>query len=399
MPKARARCAVETPMSWFKPSSTPPDAPNRLVDLQSGEADPVRDALVTILEALRAEAKTHNRPNYDRVLTRLSEPTPPADLLSDIHEVLARRSAGPSAFTGAGDAREYGDMARNLTNALRQASIPDPGLQRSIIQFEATLPRNIGPEEARRVASDAANINSLAQHVRQRTIEDRIEIRELIRELSATITRAQGEASMIVEDLTDPLEIELDAAVSIVDRLGSMLRRQGVEIVDLHSRSARDPLTKVCHRGTFAAAIADAVQRAQGTRKPLSLLVGDLDNLATVNANWGPEFGDVLLVDVARLIQAQIRDLDIVARVGGGTFAIILPGAPTHVAVGVADRIRHAVESASYPSPLGPPARITISIGAAHLHHHETADKLFKRADRALQEAKQSGRNAAVLAV
>jgi len=377
---------------------TPPRAPERAEDNRaSDDTTLLRDSLVTLLESLRAEARPHSRSSYDRLISNLAEQTAPADLLSDIHDILARRSSGPSAFTGAGDAREYGDMARNLTAALRRASIPDPRLLTEIDKLEAGVPRNIGPEDARRLSNEAQQIDYLAEDVRNRALEDRLETRRLAQELGAIVSRVKTDLSQI--DKTQPLIADLVIAQTLIGRLGSLAAGQDDALVDVRSRAAMDPLTAVCHRGTFDAALADAVERAKNINKPLSLLIGDLDHFTAVNDRWGHEFGDALLVEVARQIRGQIRDLDLIARVGGETFAILLPGAPPHVAVAVAERIRAAISSATHPAPEGPAAHITMSVGAATLHTHEAPNKLYMRADRALQQAKESGRDNAILAV
>ncbi len=387
-------------MSWFKQKSAPLLSSNRVVELYpNGDEPPVRDALVAILEALRAEARAHNRANYDRLLTGLETPTPPADLLRDINDVLARRSSGPSAFTGARESREYGDMARNLTVALRRATISDPGLVRQIDDMQATVPRNLSPEDARQLACSARRIDKLAGTVRQRAVEDRIATAHLLDELTATLIRAGSEAAKVEGLARDPITTELEAAFAITDRLSTVLARQGEELVDVHSRTAMDPLTEVCHRGTFNSALAVAVRRAQTTRKPLALLVADIDYFGNLNESFGFDFGDTILIKVAQLVRAQIRDLDIVARVGGGAFAILLPGAPSHVAVSVGERIRGAIADSVHPVDEGPPVRLTVSVGAALMHSNEDPERLYARADKALRLAKESGRNSAELAV
>jgi len=385
-------------MSWLKHMITPPRAPAREEPNRScDDTEILRDALVTMLEALRAEAKPHSRGSYDRLITRLGEHVAPSDLQSDIHDVLARRSSGPSAFTGASDAREYGDMARNLATALRRAAIPDARLITELDKLEAGVPRNIGPAEARKLATEALHIDRLAEDIRKRTLDDRLETRRLATEIGVIATRLQSESRDGESGAS--LQADLQVVQTLAGRLGSLLDGQDEALVDVRSRAAMDPLTAVCHRGTFDAALADAVERAQNINKPLSLLIGDLDHFTAVNDRWGHDFGDTLLVEVARQIRGQIRDLDLVARVGGETFAILLPGAPPHVATAVADRIRNSIAKASHASPDGPKAHLTMSIGAATLHPHEAPNKLYMRADRALQQAKEGGRDAAVLAV
>jgi diguanylate cyclase (GGDEF)-like protein len=382
-------------MSWLKHMITPPRAPARTESNRAcDDAGLLRDALVTMLEALRAEAKPPSRAAYDHLISSLGEDNSPDDLIADIHEVLARRSAGPSAFTGAGDAREYADMARNLAMAMRRSTIPDARLVIEIEKLEANIPRNIGPEEARRVAFEARKIDTMAEDIRKRALEDRVETRNLARELDTLVTRLHGEpATPAARDK------DLAAARALVTRLSSLVDGQDEALVDVRSRAAMDPLTEVCHRGTFDAALYDAVERAKNINKPLSLLIGDLDHFTAINERWGHDFGDALLVTVAQQIREQIRDLDLIARVGGETFAILLPGAPTHVAIAVAERIRLAISNRTHPTAEGPTAHLSMSIGAATLHAHEVDSKIYMRADRALQQAKANGRDQAILAV
>ena len=382
-------------MSWLKHMITPPRAPERTESNRPcDDAGLLRDALVTVLEALRAEAKPPSKPAYDHLITSLGEDTSSDDLIADIHEVLARRSAGPSPFRGAGDAREYADMARNLAMALRRATIPDARLVLEIEKLEANVPRNIGPEEARRVAFEARKIDTMAEDIRKRVLEDRVETRNLARELETLLGRLEEDTSP-----TAPQKQHIASAQALVTRLSSLVEGQDEALIDVRSRAAMDPLTEVCHRGTFDVALADAVERAKNINKPLSLLIGDLDHFTAINERWGHDFGDTLLVTVAQQIREQIRDLDLIARVGGETFAILLPGAPSHVAIAVAERIRMAIARQAHATKEGPTAHLTMSIGAATLHAHEIDSKIYMRADRALQQAKDSGRNQAILAV
>lgn len=151
-----------------------------------------------------------------------------------------------------------------------------------------------------------------------------------------------------------------------------------------------DPLTGLWNRRQLSSACGAALTRATLEKNPSSLIVMDIDHFKTVNDAHGHERGDAVLQSIADLLQTESRDSDIVARYGGEEFAILLPACDLTTAREVAERLRVRIEALDFSEGI----RLTSSFGVAESHKNDTYDTIFRRADRALYEAKQQGRNA-----
>ncbi len=126
--------------------------------------------------------------------------------------------------------------------------------------------------------------------------------------------------------------------------------------------------------------------------RPLSLLTLDIDNVKSINDRYGHAAGDRVIVQVADCCRAK-RSSDIVARIGGEEFAMLMPETSLAEACAVAERLRKTVAERSIMLD-GVPLQVTVSVGVAeaHVDFHGIPD-LLKRADQALYEAKRTGRN------
>jgi diguanylate cyclase (GGDEF)-like protein len=157
-----------------------------------------------------------------------------------------------------------------------------------------------------------------------------------------------------------------------------------------------DDLTGIYNTRGFAIAANRLFGQAQRYGRPASVLMVDCDNLKTVNDTHGHEAGNRLLRQVANAVQAELRATDVPARFGGDEFIVLLPETPPKGAVDVAERIRNAISS----RPLAINSEnvaCTVSVGVAcYPEDGRTLDALAARADRALYQAKQEGRNKVV---
>ncbi len=164
----------------------------------------------------------------------------------------------------------------------------------------------------------------------------------------------------------------------------------------------RDDLTGLCNRRHFLDLTARELERAQRYRLPLSFLLLDVDHFKKVNDTMGHQAGDELLRELADLFRANLRSSDIAGRVGGEEFAVVLPETDLDSAAEVAGRLRETVESLRLRlDTLGDPTLVTVSMGLAEFNHQSRGRPddfrtLYERADRALYEAKASGRNMVV---
>lgn len=167
------------------------------------------------------------------------------------------------------------------------------------------------------------------------------------------------------------------------------------EIVKLEAKLRHlamvDELTGVLNRRAFEAQGRQAYSRALRERKPLCVLMLDLDHFKTINDQLGHAGGDRALQRFAECVERSLRDEDIFGRTGGEEFCIALLGNTLEQARTLANRIRLAVAEELVPE--GAP-KLTVSIGCAQLHAEETglAD-VQRRADLALYQAKREGRN------
>lgn len=151
-----------------------------------------------------------------------------------------------------------------------------------------------------------------------------------------------------------------------------------------------DPLTGLANRRYAMSEIDRSIMLARKNKRPLSLIVFDLDHFKAVNDTHGHIAGDRVLAKVARLSQLLVATGDLVARFGGEEFVVLLQGADTHKACEFAEKLRWAIESGSSVEEL---PGVTASIGYASFEATDTSLTLFARADAALYEAKQAGRN------
>lgn len=163
----------------------------------------------------------------------------------------------------------------------------------------------------------------------------------------------------------------------------------------LRKQSRMDDLTGLATHGAFKERLEREFQRATRYRRPLSLLMVDVDYFKHYNDSFGHPAGDRLLRLVGRMVAGELRRVDFGARYGGDEFSVILPETPKVAAAVVAERIRRSIEKHPFlhrqSQPLG---RVTVSVGVATYPEDAAAGvKLVEAADRALYQAKTDGRN------
>jgi len=180
-------------------------------------------------------------------------------------------------------------------------------------------------------------------------------------------------------------------AYSEYDRL---LRRVFDSQARLMELATRDELTGLGNRRYFVQRGEEALRLAARHHRPLSLLMIDLDKFKQVNDRFGHAAGDDVLKFLAVSLSLHSRSTDTCGRIGGEEFAIVLPETALPEALASAERIREAVARTPVPTDQSAePIAITVSIGAATLAPGQSLDALLEEADRALYEAKRSGRN------
>ena len=153
-----------------------------------------------------------------------------------------------------------------------------------------------------------------------------------------------------------------------------------------------DALTNLNNRRQFEVRLKQEIATTKRQKNPLCAMMVDIDFFKKVNDAYGHASGDAVLRTVASIIKEHLRESDIPSRYGGEEFAVLLPYTHIEEAKIVGERLRKAVETT--PIPIDKKnINVTISMGLAEFSPQETGEDLFKRADSALYEAKESGRN------
>lgn len=161
----------------------------------------------------------------------------------------------------------------------------------------------------------------------------------------------------------------------------------------LEHMAMTDDLTGLHNRRSFFNRCREELKRVQRHPAPFSLLMLDIDHFKRINDTYGHEAGDTMLQDLAGALQRNIREIDLLARLGGEEFGILLPDTKTEDAVRLAERMRQAVEELTCTSGERN-MRVTVSIGISTFRKEmQNFEDVLKNADTALYQAKSQGRN------
>ncbi|MGM0381481.1 MAG: sensor domain-containing diguanylate cyclase [bacterium] len=158
----------------------------------------------------------------------------------------------------------------------------------------------------------------------------------------------------------------------------------------------RDSLTGLFSHRHWLNLFEQEIEEASRYDKPLSLLMIDLDHFKQLNDNYGHVFGDRVLEKIGEIIATHARDSDICGRYGGEEFAVLLPETELKPAEEMANRLREKVRNTPFEAS-GEHPEVTCSIGVAEYQPPESAEEFFTRADKALYQAKEGGRDCVVL--
>ncbi|MEO3691031.1 MULTISPECIES: GGDEF domain-containing protein [unclassified Roseateles] len=205
----------------------------------------------------------------------------------------------------------------------------------------------------------------------------------------------------------DPRALRLEPALQLLQQAGALLPDAPPHsqawlqaVLDaLCDLSSRDALTGLVNRRSFEMALAREVDRVARSGEPALLLSLDIDHFKAVNDTYGHGAGDLVIKAVAEAVNQAVRPMDLVARVGGEEFAIILPSCQAHLGAVVAERIRTRVEARQVDIGNGQQLAVTVSLGGAFAPQWVRSSTLLwlERADRQLYRAKAEGRNRACL--
>jgi diguanylate cyclase len=201
-------------------------------------------------------------------------------------------------------------------------------------------------------------------------------IEKLVKELSSATSRSSA------------LEANFLKTTNDLDQI-----RDSLKLAEQHSNT--DPLTGLANRRSLEAFLRAAQITAMEAGTPLSVLMIDIDHFKKFNDSYGHQVGDQVLRLVARVLQESVRDDDLAARYGGEELMAVMPGTTLDACTEAAERIRRRIGEARLTRRTTGEeiSSVTVSIGVAQFRLAESADAMIERCDRALYQAKRSGRN------
>lgn len=174
----------------------------------------------------------------------------------------------------------------------------------------------------------------------------------------------------------------------------SKIRQLNIARRELELIASTDSLTRILNRGAFTM-LVDVYLETVSKKDPVpsgAFLVIDADHFKLVNDRLGHANGDTALISIANTLQANLREKDLVGRIGGEEFGVFLPNSEPQQAETVAERIRHGVREIDF-RPHGARYDLSVSIGGIIYDRGTSYDELFKAADQRLYLAKKNGRD------
>ena len=201
-------------------------------------------------------------------------------------------------------------------------------------------------------------------------------IERLVKELSNATARASSLEANFIETSEE------------LDKI-----RDSLKLAEQHSNT--DALTGLANRRALEEFVRSAQITSMETGEPLSILMIDIDHFKKFNDSFGHQVGDQVLRLVAKVLQENVRGDDLAARYGGEELMAVLPGTAVEICAEIAERIRRRISEARLTRRATGEeiSSVTVSIGVAQFRLAESAEMMIERCDRALYQAKRSGRN------
>lgn len=188
----------------------------------------------------------------------------------------------------------------------------------------------------------------------------------------------------------------------MASQIATTINRANV-YAEILKHATLDALTGFYNRRQLEERIKQEVSNAKRQNAPLCGIMTDIDFFKSVNDTYGHAVGDLVLKTIAKVIRGQLREYDIAGRYGGEEFSILLPFTKIEEAKMVAERLRKTIESRVIDiSKVNPDSEkkeisVTLSLGIYEMKSDDNDEDLLKKADKALYEAKNTGRNKVVI--
>ncbi|MDX1334919.1 MAG: diguanylate cyclase, partial [Gammaproteobacteria bacterium] len=236
-----------------------------------------------------------------------------------------------------------------------------------------------------------------------RGIEDSVQEAQDLDTLKSSI-RTRIDAIQSHMDAYRKMETEREERTSDeIKELSAQLDTFQSEVSTLHKKleqareaATQDALTGLPNRMAYDERIHEEIERSRRYQRPLSLAIIDVDFFKKINDKFGHPAGDKVLKILAEVFKKRTRDSDFVARMGGEEFMLVLTETSADDALAVTDKLRGVIEQANFHFR-DTAVPVTVSCGITDYSEGDSVEELYSRADEALYEAKEGGRNRCVL--
>ncbi|MCP4395177.1 MAG: diguanylate cyclase [Alphaproteobacteria bacterium] len=214
-----------------------------------------------------------------------------------------------------------------------------------------------------------------------------VKVRQKVEDFETTIKTFHG------------IDLDVHSSTSVIEYNGETCKLTSFKDVTAEKEykylATIDPLTGINNRRSVELIANAEINRSKRRSHDMSVLLLDADHFKKVNDTYGHSMGDKVLKSIADTISTELRKADIVGRIGGEEFVVILPETNVEKAAGIAERIRNKINSQVFTSEdKNSIFQISASIGISTLRHDDrNVDEILNRADDALYEAKENGRN------
>lgn len=220
-----------------------------------------------------------------------------------------------------------------------------------------------------------------------KTLNEQIDVIKAAENMSDILSAKDvvlGQAKKL-QSQTDAMLEELEESKRTTSKLTQLLKQ-------VESKAMIDPLTQVFNRGTYNMEIDQMIKEFKRYKNPAALIIIDIDHFKIFNDVYGHKVGDAVLRLVASVIKDAVRDTDMVFRYGGEEFVVLLNKLDFENALKVAEKVREQIESHHLTSKADV-LKVTASIGLSCFKEGDNDTTIFERADKALYQGKQNGRN------
>lgn len=226
-------------------------------------------------------------------------------------------------------------------------------------------------------------------------------IKELDPHANIIFTTAHSESAYLLEAIELQVDgyllkpVQKKSLLALVDKVSKSiaLEKENEQLkFELAHMAYRDGLTGIFNRNKFEEIFEYELKQIKRYKRPLCLTVLDIDHFKNFNDTFGHLVGDEVLIMLADTINKNTRDTDLFARWGGEEFVILFNNTPLDIAIDKAQELRGIIEKLEHKTA----GKITVSFGVTELKKDDTLKSILNRADKALYQAKNNGRNCVV---